>query len=67
MVSINGFAMSLATFASGPLYRAYGGDGFFVMAAISALGGVALLAAARLPRPSQPQRVGEGGKTVDPS
>ena len=63
MVSINGFAMSLATFASGPLYRAWGGDGFFAMAAIAALGGVALLGAARL----QPHRAGEDGKTVEPS
>lgn len=63
MVSMNGFAMSLATFASGPLYRTLGGNGFYVMAAIAALGGIALVAAARL----QPHSAADGGKTVEPS
>ncbi len=63
MVSMNGLAMSIATFASGPLYRAYGGGGFYVMAAIAVTGGLALSVAARL----QPHRPAEGGKTVEPS
>ena len=39
MVSINGLAMALATLASGPLYRVFGGDAFAAMAGLAAAGG----------------------------
>ncbi len=36
----NGMAMALVTLASGPLYAALGANGFFVMAAVAAVGAV---------------------------
>lgn len=65
MVSINGFAMALATLASGPLYQRFGGGGFAAMAVLAAVGGAILVTATR--PPAQPQSAGWGGKTREPS
>ncbi len=47
-VTLTGLAMALATFASGPLYARFGGDGFLAMAVVAGLGfGVHAMAFAR--------------------
>ena len=49
MVSMNGFAMAIATLASGPLYRAFGGGGFAAMSVLAAVGGAILVRATASP------------------
>lgn len=60
-----GVALAIATFLSGPLYGAMGGQGFYVMTA-PALVGLALGLLA-MTRPHQPQSALSGGRTVDPA
>src|SRR5690606_36191540 len=43
----NGMSMALVTLVSGPIYDAFGADGFYVMAGVSLLGLVLLAAASR--------------------
>lgn len=56
-------AMSIASFAAGQLWVRMGHDAFFASAALGLCGALLALTARAL----QPQRSGEGGKTVEPS
>lgn len=60
---LGGVVMGAAVFASGPLYGALGGYGFWTMAALCL---IALLLLLTIPG-NQPQSSGAGGKIVDPS
>jgi PPP family 3-phenylpropionic acid transporter len=46
----NGFSMAVVTLACGPLYERLGGDGFYVMAVIAAVGLALIVAAALSPK-----------------
>ncbi len=61
----NGFSMGLATLACGPLYDRLGGDGFYVMVGVAAVG-LGLIVAAGRRDGSQPQSAGSGGDTSEP-
>lgn len=58
--AVSGPTMAVATFASGALYGVFGVSAFLAMAAMCVAGLALALAAA------QPQRVGEGGETIEP-
>jgi PPP family 3-phenylpropionic acid transporter len=60
--AVNGAAF----LAAGPLYAALGGRSFAVMALVAAVA-TALVLAGLHARRAQPQSVGEGGKTREPS
>ena len=57
----NGLAFAATTLLSGPLYDAFGGNGFFAMAGVAFVGLVLVGLAWR-----QPQSAGSGGETSDP-
>ncbi|MGD9915634.1 MAG: MFS transporter [Rhizobiaceae bacterium] len=58
----HGVAMASVTLASGPLYEAFAGDGFYAMAGVAFAG----LLLAGLAWRTQPQSVGPGGSSRDP-
>lgn len=57
----NGLAFATTTLVSGPLYDAFGANGFFAMAGVAFVGLILVGLAWR-----QPQRSGSGGDTRDP-
>jgi PPP family 3-phenylpropionic acid transporter len=63
-VTLTGLTMAVSMLAAGPLYSAYGGNAFYVMAALAAVGTAVLLVQALRP---QPQSAGVGGSRVEPS
>lgn len=64
VVTVTGLTMATATFASGPLYNAFGAAGFLAMAGMAAAGTALIMV--RL-RSAQPQSAGGGGKSSEPS
>ena len=58
--AMSGPAMALATFASGPLYGAFGASAFVAMAALCVVGAVCALLALH------PHSKGDGGETIEP-
>jgi MFS transporter, PPP family, 3-phenylpropionic acid transporter len=65
-----GIAMGAAMLASGPLFAAYAGKGYWAMAIIAAFGlaaSVVLVSERRRRLQGQPQRSGEGGCSTAPS
>jgi PPP family 3-phenylpropionic acid transporter len=72
---VAGLALGAATIASGPLYRAFAGEAYAVMALLALMGAAAAFVLMRrwrggsvvAPLAVQPQSAGGGGSTVAPS
>lgn len=58
--ALSGPTMAIATFASGPLFGAYGATAFIAMASMCTVGAVTAMLA------RHPQRDGDGGETIEP-
>ncbi len=64
LTSLVGLMMATATVLSGPLWSAFGGRAFLMMAVVAVI--AATITAIGLRAPAQPQRAGEAGSTSEP-
>jgi PPP family 3-phenylpropionic acid transporter len=65
LTSLIGLTTATATILSGPLWSAFGGRSFLMMAVVAVIGATITAIGLRTP-PAQPQRAGEAGSTSDP-